>query len=64
MGIPTEDCDSIFQPFFRAGNTTDIEGTGLGLNIVKRYVELMNGRIDFNTSLRKGTVFEMKFPVQ
>ncbi|SDG41629.1 PAS domain-containing sensor histidine kinase [Mucilaginibacter gossypii] len=64
MGIPTEDCDSIFQPFFRAGNTTDIDGTGLGLNIVKRYVELMNGRISFNTSLRNGTVFEMKFPAQ
>ncbi len=63
IGIPQEDQAYLFEAFFRAGNTVDIEGTGLGLNIVKRYTDLMNGTINFESSERLGTVFTLKFPI-
>ncbi|WP_114937777.1 PAS domain-containing sensor histidine kinase [Mucilaginibacter endophyticus] len=64
IGIPEDDCTQIFQPFFRAANTADVEGSGLGLNIVKRYVELMQGTIGFESEMGRGTIFEMRFPVE
>ncbi|HEY8660173.1 MAG TPA: PAS domain-containing sensor histidine kinase [Hanamia sp.] len=63
IGIPEEDQIHLFEAFFRAQNTVDIQGTGLGLNIVKRYVGLMNGRIDFKSSKKTGTVFTLSFRV-
>ncbi|MEO8886725.1 MAG: PAS domain-containing sensor histidine kinase [Mucilaginibacter sp.] len=63
IGIPQEDQEHLFEAFFRAGNTNDIQGTGLGLNIVKRYTDLMNGTIDFESSTNLGTTFTLKFPV-
>ncbi|MFT6781728.1 MAG: two-component system sensor kinase FixL, partial [Saprospiraceae bacterium] len=45
IGIPMEDQKYLFTRFFRAGNVTNIQGTGLGLNIVKRYVEILGGAI-------------------
>src|SRR5690606_16483697 len=45
MGISKEDQKHLFERFFRAKNVTNIQGTGLGLNIVKKYVELMTGEI-------------------
>lgn len=62
MGIPADDQVHLFEPFFRAGNIGAIQGTGLGLNIVKRYVELMQGQISFNSN-EKGTIFEIVLPV-
>ena len=41
IGIPLEEQKHLFQPFFRAHNTSNVSGTGLGLNIVERYVSLM-----------------------
>lgn len=61
-GIPAEDQAHLFEPFFRAGNIGTIQGTGLGLNIVKRYVELMHGEISFKSN-DKGTTFEIALPV-
>lgn len=57
MGIPPADQKRLFTRFFRATNATNIQGTGLGLYIVKRYVELMNGEIDFVSEDGKGTEF-------
>ena len=51
MGIPEEEQEDLFQRFFRAKNALNIEGTGLGLNIVKQYVELMKGNISFKSVL-------------
>jgi PAS domain S-box-containing protein len=62
IGIPAEDQAHLFEPFFRAGNIGTIQGTGLGLNIVKRYVELMHGEISFKSN-DKGTTFEIALPV-
>jgi PAS domain S-box-containing protein len=56
-GIPEEDQKHLFSRFFRASNVTNIEGTGLGLNIVKRYLDLIDGDISFESELNKGTKF-------
>jgi two-component system, LuxR family, sensor kinase FixL len=61
MGIPEADKPYMFDRFFRASNVTNIKGTGLGLNIVKRYVELMNGTIGFESELGSGSVFTVVF---
>ncbi|HNG85398.1 MAG TPA: sensor histidine kinase, partial [Bacteroidia bacterium] len=51
-----------FERFFRGSNATNIQGTGLGLNIVARYVELMNGVIETESELNKGTAFKITIP--
>ncbi len=63
MGIPPEDQEHLFERFFRAANVTAIQGTGLGLNIVRRYVQLLNGKIEFNSEINKGTTFTIKIPL-
>ena len=62
IGIPQEDQEHLFQRFFRGHNASNIQGTGLGLNIVARYVELMNGTITFESKSEKGTIFIIKLP--
>jgi PAS domain S-box-containing protein len=61
IGIPEEDQSGLFQAFFRAHNTGNIPGTGLGLNIVQRYVNLMNGSIHFESKSGEGTEFTLAF---
>lgn len=62
MGIPIADQKHLFERFFRAQNAMNIQGTGLGLNIVKRYVNLMNGEITFESQPNEGTTFEVVLP--
>ena len=62
IGIPTEDHKHLFDRFFRASNAINIQGTGLGLNIVKRYVNLLNGDITFNSEYGKGSTFIVSIP--
>ena len=62
IGISVEDQKHLFERFFRAHNATHIQGTGLGLNIVARYMELMNGKIDFISSENEGTTFTIYLP--
>lgn len=62
IGISEEDKQHLFQRFFRAKNAFNIEGTGLGLNIVAKYLELMNGNIKIESSLNKGSVFTITVP--
>ncbi len=57
IGIPAGDIKHIFDRFFRAGNSSTIQGTGLGLNIVHRYVDLLGGRITFTSDEGKGSTF-------
>jgi len=64
IGIPEEEQQHLFTRFFRAHNVENIPGTGLGLNIVKRYVELMNGRIHFESTLGEGTTFHVHIPLE
>ncbi len=62
IGIPEEDQKHLFDRFFRAHNATTIKGTGLGLNIVKRYLDLMGGNISFSSVEAKGTTFKITLP--
>ncbi len=62
IGIPESEQQHIFERFFRAGNASNIQGTGLGLNIVKKYAELMNGTASFVSIPEKGTEFIVKLP--
>jgi len=57
IGIPKEDISHVFEPFYRAGNVSDISGTGLGTSIVMTYLELMDVSIDIESELGKGTKF-------
>ena len=62
IGIPLEDQKYLFTRFFRAGNVTNIQGTGLGLTIVKRYVDLLGGTIEYNSTPEVGSCFTVKIP--
>lgn len=64
MGIPSADQKHLFERFFRAKNVTNLQGTGLGLNIVKRYLDLMGGEITFVSVENKGTIFKVSLPVE
>lgn len=61
IGIPKEEQDNLFSKFYRAKNATNIQGTGLGLTIVKQYVELLNGHISFISEPNRGTTFTIEF---
>jgi PAS domain S-box-containing protein len=64
IGIPATEQKHLFQAFFRAHNTGSIPGTGLGLNIVDRYIKLMAGKIEFSSKENKGTTFTLIFETQ
>ncbi len=63
IGIPADELKHIFNAFYRAKNSIGIQGTGLGLNITKRALEILGGTISINTELNKGTTFTVKFPI-
>ncbi|MDP0500066.1 MAG: ATP-binding protein [Verrucomicrobiota bacterium JB022] len=64
IGIPRPEQRDLFQPFHRASNVGQIQGTGLGLNIVKRSTELHGGEITFESEERRGTAFRVRLPAQ
>lgn len=64
IGIPQEDLNNIFEPFHRGKNVSNIPGTGLGLNIVKRFVSLINGSIDITSQVNQSTRVEIRVPLQ
>ncbi len=62
IGIPEEDLPHLFSTFFRAKNVSNIQGTGLGLPIVKRYVTLLKGDITLDSQLGAGTSITVSLP--
>ncbi|MCU0340869.1 MAG: PAS domain-containing sensor histidine kinase [Spirosomaceae bacterium] len=64
VGIPEEDQPYVFDRFFRAHNAGNIQGTGLGLNIVRKYVELMEGDIRLQSKVNHGTTVYLELPTQ
>ncbi|CAG5069375.1 Adaptive-response sensory-kinase SasA [Dyadobacter sp. CECT 9623] len=62
IGIPQTDQLHIFDRFFRAQNAGNTQGTGLGLNIVQNYMDLMGGKVDFTSDTGKGTIFNLFLP--
>lgn len=61
FGISEDDQKNLFQWFFRGENVANIQGTGIGLYIVKKYADLMHGNIQFESVLGKGTKFKLEF---
>jgi len=61
VGISDEDQQHLFERFFRGENVMNIQGTGLGLHIVGKYAELMNGIVACHSELNKGTEFIINF---
>lgn len=64
IGISEKDMEHLFSSFFRGANAVNIQGTGLGLHIVKRHLDLMNGNITVESKLDKGTNFIITIPVK
>lgn len=64
IGISDNDKEHLFSSFFRAANATNIQGTGLGLHIVKRYVDLLGGKVSVESELNKGTTVNFTIPVK
>jgi signal transduction histidine kinase len=62
IGISKEDMVHLFSTFYRGRNAINIQGTGLGLHIVKRYVDLLQGDISMSSELNRGTSFNIGLP--
>ena len=62
IGIAKEDQQYLFERFFRAKNATNIQGTGLGLTIIVKYLEALDGKIAFESELNQGTTFTITIP--
>jgi two-component system, OmpR family, sensor histidine kinase VicK len=62
IGVPKEDREHLFKPFHRSKNSSNIPGSGLGLSIVKKAVELHNGEIQYTSKLKQGTIFTITLP--
>jgi signal transduction histidine kinase/HAMP domain-containing protein len=63
IGIPDKDIDKLFTPFFRASNTTTISGTGVGLSIVKEFIDVHGGTIDVQSRQNEGSTFTVRLPL-
>lgn len=63
IGIPQSEQQHLFTRFFRAHNVENIQGTGLGLNIVKRYLDLLKGQIAFESKEGQGSSFYITIPL-
>lgn len=64
IGIPVQDQDKIFEPFFRSENAMNISGHGIGLSLCKRIVDLHKGELMLVSSSSKGSVFRILLPVK
>jgi len=62
IGIAQEDIKNLFEPFYRASNVGDIPGTGLGLIVLQKAIELHNGKIKIESELGKGSNFIVTLP--
>ncbi|MEN8838981.1 MAG: PAS domain-containing sensor histidine kinase [Flavobacteriales bacterium] len=63
IGIPLAAQEKLFDRFYRADNAANIQGTGLGLNIVKSYITLLGGELSFNSVEDMGTTVFIKIPI-
>lgn len=63
IGISTEDKEHLFSSFYRGKNALNIQGTGLGLHIVKRYLDLLGGDITLDSMIGEGSTFCVTIPI-
>jgi signal transduction histidine kinase len=62
-GIPEEEWEKIFQPFYRTEEGHSISGFGLGLSLARRIISLHKGWIEVDSAVGRGSVFYVKLPV-
>ncbi|MEQ9263252.1 MAG: PAS domain-containing sensor histidine kinase [Owenweeksia sp.] len=62
IGIPEEEHSSIFKSFYRAKNVGNVQGTGVGLAIVKEFVDLHKGKVGLVSNPGKGSTFTVSLP--
>lgn len=62
IGIPEEDLDHIFEPFFRARNAQTKKGHGIGLSLIANIIKLHKGSISIKSEVGKGTLIEVYLP--
>jgi signal transduction histidine kinase len=63
IGIPKKDQRSLFESFYRATNVKNIQGSGLGLSIVKEFTEMHGGTIEVDSDEGKGSEFIVELPL-
>lgn len=61
IGIPQQDQPNLFQSFFRASNADSFQGTGLGLVIVRQFIEIHGGKIFLQSVVDQGTCVKLEF---
>jgi PAS domain S-box-containing protein len=64
IGIPEKDLPRLFEPFYRASNSIEYSGSGLGLSIVNKSIELFKGSIDVESQLDVGTKTTIRIPIR
>ena len=64
IGIAEEDIPKVRQPFFRAENVRSIKGTGIGIPLSARIIELHNGQFEISSQVNKGTVVTIILPLE
>lgn len=62
IGIPDEEKDKIFEPFYRASNSNEMLGHGIGLSLVKKIIEIHKGKLEINSIINKGTIIKISLP--
>ena len=62
IGIPPDEIENIFQPFYRANISTEGRGFGLGLSMADRIIKLHKGQINVHSVINKGTTFTVTIP--
>ena len=62
IGIPENEIKYLLEPFYRASNTGSVKGTGFGMSIVKRFIELHKGKIAIKSVLEQGTTVAVTLP--
>lgn len=64
IGIPEKEQGNLFRLPYRGSNTKGIAGTGMGLLIVRDFVERLGGQISFRSRVGEGTTFELRLPLE
>ena len=63
IGIPKKDQSFLFEPFYRASNVNQVKGVGLGLNITKKLITIIGGKLTFTSEENIGSTFQISMPL-
>ena len=63
IGIPASEMPFIYDPFFRASNTRNFEGYGIGLPLTRNIIKIHNGHLQVSSVVEKGTTVQIKLPL-